>query len=251
MEIFKTTLQGQTRISEDYYEMKFFWPSDQPTPRPGQFFTIRVQEGVAPLLRRPFAFSGYDSQKQEAAFIYQKRGPATEILTQKEGGDFLDIMGPVGNAFPESDKPVYSLAGGIGTGPMVFWANYLAQKGIPNTLILGVRNKNLLPKLSLEKDVTLEICTDDGSSGFKGNTVERLKELMKEPSALYGCGPYPMLKAMSLAADSQSEAWVSMEEYMACAVGACMGCVVDMNDNSKVRVCVEGPILDGRKIKWN
>ncbi|WP_037571643.1 dihydroorotate dehydrogenase electron transfer subunit [Spirochaeta cellobiosiphila] len=250
MEIFKTTITSQRKISRDYYEMNFYWPEVYKQPQPGQYFTIRVEDGISPLLRRPFAFSGYNKTDREASFIYQTRGLSTQLLTEKQEGDFIDIMAPLGNHFVDTDKPIFSLAGGIGTGPMVYWSNYLASKGKKSTLILGVRTKELIPQLNLDPLVQLEICTDDGSQGFHGTTIDRLKTLVNQDSGLYGCGPAGMLKAMSQLNNFNHEVWVSMEEYMACAVGACMGCVVDLQSGEKARVCVEGPIMEGKTIKW-
>lgn len=249
MKQFISKVISNKNIAEDYYEMEFQW--DVEAPLPGQFFTIRVSGQTAPLLRRPFAFSGF--KENRGAMIYQIRGEGTRILQEKEPGDSLDIAGPFGNAFSEAEKNII-IAGGIGVGPMLFWAQRLKEKKNPVKLIFGCRNSALVPRCESFNQVEPVICTDDGSEGFKGNVTEYLTTLPAEEikqSRLYSCGPHPMLKAChTFALEKKLDCFVSMEEIMACGVGACNGCIVETT-NGYVRVCKEGAIFNSKDIIWH
>jgi len=244
-------VRGQKQLSPDYYELSFSWKGDKPLP--GQFLTVKCWEESAPLLRRPFAFSAYSPELGEASIIYQKRGQGTKRMTTLKRGDSLDVLGPLGKPFPEGSGNKPSLiGGGIGTGPILFLANSLKRKGHFPRLILGFRQASLVPELSLEEGVDLFLCTDDGSRGFKGNVVDFLN---KEPSAveeIFCCGPHPMLKGCHLwALDHHIPCFVSVEEIMACGIGACQGCAIPVHlPQEYLRVCKDGPVFDSRIIKW-
>jgi len=251
MKHFNTQVTRQNKISPDYYELTFSW--NETVPEAGQFFTLNCWEESDPLLRRPFAFSGFSSKKKEASMIYQLRGKGTRRISNLKEGDSLDLLGPLGTPFPapEGKHPVL-IGGGIGTGPMVFLANSLAQKGLEPLLVLGFRSKPFIPELNLHSSVELVISTDDGSSGFQGNVVDYLSQRKNTAEQCYCCGPHPMLKSCHFwALDQNIPCYVSMEEIMACGIGACQGCAVEVTLPQKfVRVCKEGPVFDSRIIKW-
>lgn len=289
------------QISEDMRELEFQWPNDAPEPAPGQFLTVRCTAGTDPLLRRPFAFSSIrhdpagTGSVRRAGIIFQRRGKATELLGSLEPGDRLDLIGPLGTAFPLPEPgwtPVL-VAGGVGIGPVLFLAERLAASsgtdrdtgngshagaetstpfaaadGSAETeryatpiLIIGARSAALLPAAGALEDGRLEgvriiRCTDDGSAGFHGTTLDAFLSLPigeRSRTHLYCCGPTPMMKALSLlAAELDIPCTVSMEQIMACAVGACMGCVIEVNSEKKfARVCTEGPVFDSRYVNWS
>ncbi|MEM5947367.1 dihydroorotate dehydrogenase electron transfer subunit [Spirochaetia bacterium 38H-sp] len=239
------------QIADGYFFMSFEYPSFFSRPRPGQFFTLRAGDSVVPLLRRPFAFSFFSNDK--AGFIYQKRGRATSNLAAMSAGEQIDIIAPLGNCFPMPSSVEYPvlLAGGVGLGPVLFFSSELERQGISHTLIIGARNSSFIPEYKPSSLVSFFVCTDDGSAGFKGNVADLLLENMPPAGAiLYACGPNPMMKALhSIALDKGFMLWVSMEQVMACGVGACAGCVVPAR-GSYVRVCKDGPIFDSREIEW-
>lgn len=245
---------SQKKISKDYFELKFSLPIETELPRAGQFLTFAVSESSQPLLRRPFAFSSLQKEKNTASIIYQQRGEGTSLMTKWTREKKVSYLGPLGTVFPEMSKnrhPVL-LAGGIGTGPMLFLSQTLSEKKIVHTLIFGCRTQGMVPELMIPELCDYHICTDDGSVGFKGNVIEKLIELnIKEPE-LFACGPLPMLKgAHILAQEQKCELYVSLEEMMGCAVGACMGCVVETSDDRKyVRVCKEGPVFNSKELRW-
>ncbi|MBI9098267.1 MAG: dihydroorotate dehydrogenase electron transfer subunit [Spirochaetaceae bacterium] len=196
-----------------------------------------------------------------ASIIFQKVGNGTAILAQLQEGDILDILGPLGNSF--SDYRISEngnitnhvvVAGGIGTGPMLYLADELKKTGKKPLLIIGSRTKSLVPFTVLNKEIETIICTDDGSFGFKGNVVDYLKsrsELIKK-SVIYCCGPEPMLKGCHFfSVDVGSKCYVSLEQMMACGIGACMGCTCETEGKKKyTRVCKDGPVFESSEVKW-
>lgn len=239
-----------TVIANEYYELVFTWNKSVP-PKPGQFLTIKPN-GL-PLLRRPFAFSDYRDGR--ASIIYKTVGDGTKEFSKLKPGDTTDILGPLGTAFITPKKKPILVAGGIGIGPMIFTANKLAEDGFKPLLLIGARNQSLIPEMDLHKNVTTEVCTDDGSLGYKGNVVQFLEnssDIYLKDSEILCCGPHIMLKAChDLSLKYNLECQVSLEEMMACAVGACYGCVVETTYKEKYkRVCKDGPIFNSREIIW-
>lgn len=289
------------QISEDMRELEFLWPHGVQEPLPGQFLTVRCTAGTDPLLRRPFAFSSVRLDRsgsgadRRAGIIFQRRGKATELLGSLEPGDNIDVVGPLGTAFPlpEPGRIPILVAGGVGIGPVLFLAERLAaaartsretgngshagtdqpgssaaaerssgtERNAAPVLIIGARSAPLLPAAGALEDGRLEgvrliRCTDDGSAGMRGTTADAFFSLSAEERSraqVYCCGPTPMMKALSLAAaEHEIPCFVSMEQIMACAVGACMGCVIEVNSEKKfARVCTEGPVFDSRYINWS
>ena len=242
------------QISADFFELSMSWDKSAGTPLPGQFLTIRVTQDSVPLLRRPFAYSDFDESNRAVSIIYQKRGRATEIISAKQPGEFIDIIGPLGTPFPVSggQEKTVAVAGGVGLGPILFLVNYLKERSIPVTFIFGCRNSSFVPDTDAFRSASPLICTDDGSAGFKGNSISYLEQNVKidEKTVLYGCGPNPMLKSMSGLADSAgARAWISVEEVMACGVGACMGCAVK-TVSGFARACKEGPVFNAKDLVW-
>lgn len=258
----QTVVTGLTEVADGYFEMSFEWPEFVPGPAPGQFFTIRAGRATVPLLRRPFAFSGMDDRG--ALFIFERRGQATEILAGNRDGDPLDVLGPLGNCFPspvEGRRPVL-VAGGIGIGPILFFARALASAGSNPLLLLGGRSKAKIPQAPSTAGSELIVCTDDGTAGYGGTPIDYLRERYGDRAQngtlaasieLYFCGPHGLLAAGHELADRWDvQAWVSMEQTMGCAVGACMGCAVRVHSPAEyARVCTEGPVFDSRMIVWN
>jgi dihydroorotate dehydrogenase electron transfer subunit len=247
-------------IADDYYLLNFKWNTDS-VPKAGQFLTIRTTELTSPLLRRPFALSSYDHVNGTASIIFQKRGNGTSIMSQLRKGDTIDVLGPLGNSFSEyntrsnnSLKKHVVVAGGIGTGPMLYLAEELKETGIDPLLIIGCRTKSLIPFTVLGKEIETIICTDDGSYGFKGTVVDYMRSVseLKSQSAIYCCGPEPMLRGChKYALETENRCFVSLEQIMACGVGACMGCTCETEGKRKyARVCKDGPVFDSREVKW-
>lgn len=279
MPLFESRIGANQEIARDYFRMDFSWPAAVARPQPGQFFTIRVAESPAPLLRRPFGVSGYASAERVelqdpesgalapdgeseapdalASMIYWRRGPGTQLLAGLEPGDQLSVMGPLGVGFPDPQPGATPMlvAGGVGIGPILYLANSLAARSIPSLLVIGARTAAYLPRVAIDPRVTVHRATDDGSEGFEGTAVELLERLIVSSDGspeIYLCGPNPMLRAgHECAGRHGAPAWVSMEQTMGCAVGACMGCAVRVHGEVQyARVCTEGPVFRSTEIVW-
>ncbi len=243
-------------LAENYFELFLRWPEGVRVPFPGQIVSFRVESGTSPFLRRPFALASFQRETRVASIIYHVRGPATERLAQKRPGDVVDTLGPRGFYFQvEKEHRPLLVGGGVGTGPVVFAANWLASKGYEPHLILGYRTAAAFPKLELGPLVRLTVCTDDGTRGFHGTTVDFLGTLPpsdREDAFVWACGPNAMLKAVHEWSFPQGiPCKVSLEEVMACGVGACVGCTVETTDERQmVRLCTEGPVLPSEVIRW-
>jgi len=258
MKNYKSELLGQRAIANGYMEMDLIWQKEWETAKPGQFLTIRVQETPVPLLRRPFALSSLDESAEKASIIYQVRGKGTRVLESLKPGAPLDILSPLGNGFttPEASHPPLLIAGGIGLGPILFLARELDKANLSPLLVFGCRDKSFIPDLPGLKNGRIQYCTEDGSFGFKGSSVaylESLKASALSSAVIYACGPTGMLKAChNFAVKNSLPCETAMEEMMACGVGACMGCVVELEGKEQkyARVCKDGPVFQSRDIKW-
>lgn len=256
MKQFDAEILENRELAEDYFELVFTWPEDVRVPFPGQIVSFNVDRAITPFLRRPFALASFRRDTRVASVIYHVRGPATERMVLKRPGDVIDTLGPRGFYFQiGKERNPLLVGGGIGTGPVVFAANWLALKGYEPQLILGYRHEGLVPKLELAPLVRQTICTDDGTVGFHGTTVDFLKTLPSsdlDDAFVWACGPNVMLKAVHQWAHPLGiPCKVSLEEVMACGVGACVGCTVETTDERKmVRVCTEGPVFPSEVIRW-
>lgn len=259
MHHFLASIRKNEQIAENYFRLEFDWPAEYEPPLPGQFLTIRAKESKSPLLRRPFALSGFDPVERSAEIIYEKRGEATANMTHlREGVDF-DVIAPLGNSFPlpqPGSRPVL-LAGGVGMGPLFFFAEYLVTRGLAPLLIVGARNSALIPDLPVFRLSETLLATDDGTRGFRGNVIQCLGEQVHQKKLqdrleLYACGPFGMMKAAAAwAIANNCASWSSVEQTMGCAVGACMGCVIPVHGPKPyARVCTEGPIFESAQIDW-
>ena len=244
-------------ICSGYHEMAFLWETAVDEPQPGQFVTIRVADTTAPLLRRPFALSDFDPKAGTASIIFQRRGPATELLAGKAVGDELDAIGPLGRPFPSpvGKGACILAAGGIGLGPMLLLAKRLRAQRREVLFVYGCARESMVPHMDSFRRANAVVCTDDGSAGFHGTNVDYLRTLSESRFAdatMYACGPNPMMKAChELASARGVPCFVSMEQVMACGVGACMGCVIRTKTPSGyARVCTEGPVFESGLVVW-
>ncbi|MFP4114623.1 MAG: dihydroorotate dehydrogenase electron transfer subunit [Spirochaetota bacterium] len=255
MPLFTASVLANEEIARDYFRMDFSWPHDVRSPAPGEFVTVRVADTSAPLLRRPFGVSAFSEGR--CSMIYWRRGPGTRLLAGYEPGDALNVMAPLGHGFPApaGDAVPVLAAGGVGIGPLLFFANALAAEGRSPVLLVGARTGAGQPRVQVDPAVQIRRATDDGTHGFHGTVIELLERTIATTSGgaeLYLCGPNPMLRAgHDVAGRLGLPAWVSMEQTMGCAVGACMGCAVRVHGPERyARVCTEGPVFRSTEIVW-
>lgn len=212
-----------------------------------------------PLLKRPFSIF-YCSDK-EISFLYRIRGKGTLSLSTLKRGDVINVIGPLGNGYLQPEDDFIAVAGGIGIASL-----YSLLKNNPKKayLFYGARNRDELVMLDELKSLSKEmfITTDDGSEGKRGLITDVLKLFLKNESkrrilSIYACGPNPMLKELHrIIKGVDVKCYVSLEEYMACGIGACIGCVIKVRTDVEgqkwtyKRVCKEGPVFDIRDIVW-
>ena len=229
--------------------------------KPGNFIEIRINENLDPFLRRPISIYNIEKEKGIIEIIFQVKGKGTELLSQKQEGDFIDIIGPLGNGVfkLEKYKNIAVIGGGIGIFPLYELTKEAKELNLNIDTYIGFRNKELVV---LEKEFentsnNLTITTDDGSYKNKGFAIDYLKENLKtkKVDCIYTCGPLPMIKAVkALAEENSIECQISLEEKMGCGLGVCLGCAVKTAESSKedpqyVHVCKDGPVFESRTVE--
>jgi dihydroorotate dehydrogenase electron transfer subunit len=225
---------------------------DGPLPRAGQFYMLSAARrwGGGPD-QRPFlprAFSVLRASDDRLEFMLEAVGPGTERLGELEPGDGLHVAGPLGLGFPDptDDRRALLCGGGVGTAPLAIWQDELLARGEPAPALLGFRDAEHAPGATLLHNA--RVATDDGSHGHHGLVTDLLvDELDSGPAAVvYACGPPPMLEAVrALCAERAVPCQLALEAGMACGFGACFGCVVALRAGGYLRLCVDGPVLDG------
>jgi dihydroorotate dehydrogenase electron transfer subunit len=255
------------RVAPDHYQMTVRLPNSFPSPSPGQFVMVRKAEQDEPLLARPFSVYGFQRQGEQTAIdlLYRITGRGTSLFSRMSAGAKLSVLGPLGRGFwlPEGIEKVILVAGGVGVAPLVFLlCNGLlppdAQRSREPTFYLGARTEELLTGLERMNGLCdLKICTDDGSREYCGPVTDLLRRDIGdhdcETTMIYACGPAAMIRAMGdLLNKSQIRCQVSLEERMACGLGACLGCAVAVRNEAGKRdyrrVCRDGPVFDLREI---
>lgn len=213
----------------------------------GQFVSIYC-DGLT--LRRPF--SVYSNNDGKIGILFKERGKGTKYIKSLKVGDLIDIAGPFGNTFDIQNKKSLIIGAGIGAAPMSYLKEKLDEQNIENYYIAGFLNKDEIPNgMKIDK-----ICTDDGSFGEKGSVVNFLGVLINEynPEVIFACGPQVVLKLIAELGEKYGiETQVAMEKVMACGIGVCRGCVIDIKKDGKVinaTVCKDGPVFKGSEVVW-
>lgn len=264
----KVKILSRKEIAPNIYLMKLKAPEIAQGVLPGQFIHIKCSKDNYPLLRRPLSIHRIDKEKGEIFILFQVVGEGTKLLAGRTIGDDLDIMGPIGNGFniyPESRK-IMIVGGGIGVAPLLALCEESIRKGKEVRVLVGAQKKELVigeenfRKLGAKVDVV----TDDGSYKCKGLVTDLLKRIIKEgwlADQIFACGPKLKLKKIvEVSLDAHIDCQVSLEERMACGIGACLGCVCKIKTKGKnedrvryeyKRVCVDGPIFKGSEVVWD
>lgn len=264
--LFKGEIIDNLLISEKHYLMKIKTPALSPFT-PGQFVMIRGWQGTDPLLPRPFAIYSWDDSSGENVLqiVYKIVGRGTVILSGLHRGDPVYVNGPLGNGFdlPAGVDRVILAGGGIGFSSVFPVALHLKRIGTRMNIILGAKSSKDIPPASsvgaksIEGDVTY--ATEDGSMGTAGLVTEILEDMVGEisdgergSSTIFACGPSKMLKVVqNISSTKMVKAFLSLENFMACGFGVCLGCVVNVRSTGgydHVRVCKEGPVFDSEEV---
>ena len=244
------TVVSQEEIGKDIFSLWLQTDQMAQNARPGQFLSLYTGN-AGKLLPRPISICEIDKETSRIRLVYRVTGKntGTEAFSKMQPGDKIEALGPLGNGFPLEEaegKKVFLIGGGIGIPPMLETAKQLnAQK----TAVLGYRDELFLNE-EFAKYADVYVATEDGSSGTKGNVLNAIQEKTLEADVIFACGPTPMLRALKeYAAANHITCWISMEERMACGIGACLACVCkskDIDAHSQVhnkRVCKDGPVF--------
>ncbi|BBF41502.1 dihydroorotate dehydrogenase electron transfer subunit [Lachnospiraceae bacterium KM106-2] len=239
------------KVTEDVFSM---WLKDEEIAKmakPGQFVSLYSASGDK-LLPRPISICEIDAKEGLLRLVYRVVGEGTKEFSKLNVGDSIAIMGPLGNGFTLMGTKAILIGGGIGIPPMLELSK---QLGIETQIVLGYRDGDTFLSNEFAKYGTVYLATDDGSVGTNGNVIDAIKENQLEADIIYACGPTPMLKGIqSYALEHNITAQLSLEEKMACGVGACLACVCkskEVDGHSHVhnkRVCKDGPVFDAREV---
>lgn len=221
---------------------------------PGQFLSVYSKD-ESRMLPRPISICEIDKKLGRVRLVYRIAGKGTAEFSTYCSGDTLEILGPLGNGFPldKGYKRVFLIGGGIGIPPMLELSKQLSGE---KQIVVGYRNNELFLKEELKKNGKIYIATEDGSVGTKGNVLDAIKENHLDAEAIFACGPTPMLRALKDYAIKQGiDCYLSMEERMACGIGACLACVcrsMDVDSHTHVknkRICKDGPVFAVEEIE--
>lgn len=244
---------SQERLMSDVYSMWIDTAKIASQAKPGQFISVYTKDS-ARLLPRPISICQVDKAAGRLRIVYRVVGGGTEEFARYQAGDDIAIMGPLGNGFPEIEagKRAFLIGGGIGIPPMLELAGNLKCE---KQMILGYRDQLFLNK-EFEPYGPVYLATEDGSAGTKGNVLDAIREENLTADVILACGPTPMLKAVkNYAMEHGIECYLSLEERMACGVGACLACVCqskDVDSHSHVhnkRICKDGPVFRAEEVE--
>jgi dihydroorotate dehydrogenase electron transfer subunit len=278
----KLTIIKNACLKGRYFLLELSVPASFKSAAPGQFLHIRIEDSCDPFLRRPLSIHDvvFSRKKEEGRLkiLYETVGKGTELLSQKKASLELDCLGPLGTGFDlgailKCDQ-VYLVAGGIGVAPLFFLAKKITEiqklKSLPCRqagkiqILIGAKTKNnLLCEKEFKKlGCEVRVATEDGSKGFRGRVTELLQKILvssnKYPvssiqhlaSSICACGPKAMLAVVGeITSMHQVAVQVSLEEFMGCGLGACLGCVIRTTTGYK-RICHDGPVFDSQEIIW-
>lgn len=244
----------QEMLARDIYSLMIETPMAKEA-HAGQFLGVYIED-ASRLLARPISICDIDTTRGLIRMVYRISGEGTRKLSGYQRGKALEVLGVLGNGYDiqvTEGKRTIVIGGGIGIPPML-----LAAKSIPGEkeIVLGYADAKTFLKDEFEKEAKVHIATMDGSIGTKGTVIDAMDAAQVQGDVIFACGPMPMLRAVKqYAAEHQIEAYISLEERMACGVGACLGCVcrtVKKDGHTHVnntRICTEGPVFDAKEVE--
>lgn len=249
----RAVIVSQKCIGTDIYDMVLSFPRGAKEAKPGQFIAMYCEDGTK-LLPRPISICGIDAENGTLRVVYRIAGEGTRLFSKMKEGDSLEVLGPLGNGFTMKEEKAIIVGGGIGIPPMLELAKQLSCE---KTVVLGYRDELFL-KEEFEACADVVVATEDGSCGTKGTVIDAINEANVDGAVIYACGPMPMLKALAEYAEAHNmEAQISLEERMACGIGACLGCICktkkkDHHTNvNNQRICKDGPVFDAKEVVFS
>lgn len=251
---------SQREIAPAIYDM-WIETSLAEQAKPGQFLCIYPKD-KSTLLPRPISICEVREDRKAFRIVYRVAGAGTAEFSGYKTGESIDVLGTLGNGFPleKADAgKVFLMGGGIGVPPILELAKQIAAAGKrPQDIliVLGYRDEKTFLKEDFERYGRVYIATEDGSEGTKGNVMDAIRENALTAEMIFACGPMPMLRAVKTYAGEQNiKAYISLEEHMACGVGACLGCVVKTKERDhhshvhNARICTDGPVFDAEAVE--
>lgn len=234
---------SNVKAAEDLHFIEIQLPEISKIIKPGNFVSFLPLSKSSAFLRRPFSAAG--AYNKIVKFIIKKTGKATGSFIALNKGDFIEVMGPLGNRYPEfeKNKKIWMLGGGTGIASLLYLD--LSRKNPHDRLLWGGKTKSEIPdKYSLPANCM--IATDDGSYGEEGTAGAVAERWLRDekPDIIAACGPKGLLKEVKILSKKYNiPAWISTEEFMACGVGACSGCAVPLEKGGFKKACSDGPIF--------
>ena len=252
----KATVASQQCIADGIFSLWLQTDQIAGAARAGQFVSVYCRDGSR-LLPRPISICEAQKDTGLLRLVYRTAGAGTSEFSKLSEGDVLDVTGPLGNGFPVSlvrpEETSLLVAGGIGVPPMVQLAKTLPGRKI---IVPGYRDHQMFLLEELEREGTVLPATEDGSAGVHGNVLDCIREHDLKADHVFACGPMPMLRAVKeWAMQQKTDCWLSLEERMACGIGACLACVcrtTKTDEHSRVnnaRVCAEGPVFAAQDVQ--
>ena len=245
---------SQQALTDDIFSMWIQADEIAGAAVPGQFISVYTKD-TGKLLPRPISLCQVDKEKGQLRIVYRVVGAGTSQFSGYQAGDDIEIMGPLGNGFPlerAAGKKVFLIGGGIGIPPMLELAR---QLDCEKQAVLGYRDVLFLND-EFGKFSDVYVATEDGSAGTKGNVLDAIRENGLKADVIFACGPTPMLRALkAYAEEHEIECWLSLEEKMACGIGACLACVCqskEVDEHSHVhnkRICKDGPVFLAQEVE--
>lgn len=242
------------KLNSSYVLLKLRSNSTLPDILPGQFAELKVNKNPNVFLRRPISINFVDRKNNELWFLIQIIGEGTKSLSEVNVGETIDTLLPLGNTFTigkNKDEELLLVGGGVGIAPMLYLGKELKEKGYKPSFLIGARSKKDLLQLDeFSKYGEVYTTTEDNSFGEKGYVTNHSILQAKRFDKIYTCGPKPMMVAIAKYAKERNIfCEVSLENTMACGIGACL-CCVENTDKGHICVCTEGPIFNINKLLW-
>lgn len=243
------TIVRREQLGQHYFALTLRHPDTLPAIAAGQFVEVEVMGTREVMLRRPISIHDVNPAENTLTLLIQVVGKGTRQLATLQEGDTLNLIYPLGHGFSVEGRNPLLVGGGAGIAPLLYLAKCYKAKGVEPTILLGGRTKELIPvREAFEPYGKLLISTEDGSLGEKGMVTQH-SQFSAAYDRICTCGPTPMMKAVGrYAVEKGVDCEVSLENMMACGIGACLCCVTDTDDGHKC-VCKEGPVFDALKLK--
>lgn len=248
------TVSGVDRINEKYVLIRLTAEAPLPDMLPGQFVEVRVDSSPTTFLRRPISINFVDRERNELWLLVAAIGDGTRAMASVVAGDRLNCLLPLGNGFTmpaSASERVLLVGGGVGVAPLLYMGAEMSRQGCEPTFLLGARKAADLLQIDLFKKYgRVCVTTEDGSEGERGFVTNHSVLANERFDRIQTCGPKPMMVAVArYAAREGIDCEASLENMMACGLGACL-CCVEKTTEGNLCVCKEGPVFNIKKLLW-